>query len=131
MTFILVLNGAIGSRTEPSSIVAPEPFAYQFGKLTPQAMNKAAKRFGTGAGNPAVTEVAPHTGMDSSHGRVIVTPMPRRNARRVSWWRRKAGEFSRESGWFIIRGRYLRLDGRRLVVRSGRARPACSETAGC
>ena len=32
---------------------------------------------------PAAAGVAPQTGIDSSHGNAIVTPMPRRKARRV------------------------------------------------
>src|ERR1051325_8623190 len=84
MTFICVLNGAIGSRQRPSSMSAPEPLAHQFGKFTPHAMNSAANRFGAGA-------PAPQTGRDSSQGRVMVTPMPRRNRRRDISNRRCSG----------------------------------------
>jgi hypothetical protein len=61
---------------------APEPFAHQWSELMPQAMNRAANRFGHAAGESPVMGAAPQTGTDSSHGRAIVTPTPRRNIRR-------------------------------------------------
>src|SRR5213078_3789408 len=72
--FILALRGSIGSRLLPSSIVAPAPLAHQWSALMPQAMNRAAKRFGHGAGASPAIGAAPQTGTDSSHGRAIVTP---------------------------------------------------------
>src|SRR5262245_52182105 len=84
-TFILALSGAIGSRVLLSSMPAPAPFAHQWSGLTPRAMNRAAKRFGHGAGAPPVMGAVPQTGTDSNHGRAIVTPTPRRNVRRETW----------------------------------------------
>src|SRR5207248_4183811 len=82
MKFILVLSGAIGSRLLPSSMSAPEPRAHQWSELMPQAMNSAANRLGAAAGASPSIVGAPQTGSDSSHGRAIVTPAPRRNVRR-------------------------------------------------
>src|SRR5436305_1207518 len=48
----------------------------------PQAMNKVAKRFGHGIGLPLTTGRSPQTGIDSSQGRDIATPAPRRKVRR-------------------------------------------------
>src|SRR5688500_17115973 len=69
-------------------------------------MNRAAKRWGyTEAVPPAVVEVvagaAPKTGTDSNHGNAIVTPIPRRNARRV-----KSGRSTGRKGfWLSLMGR--------------------------
>src|SRR5206468_3779901 len=83
--FIRVFNGAIGSRLLPSSISAPEPFAHQCLELIPLPMNNAAKRLGNGPGVPSFAGSAPQTEIDSSHGRAIATPTPRRNVRREGW----------------------------------------------
>ena len=64
---------------------APAPLAHQFGWLTPQPMNSAANRFGQGAGKSPAIAAPPQTGTDSSQGRAIVTPTPRRNVRRDGW----------------------------------------------
>src|SRR5438445_7245901 len=80
--FVLARSGAIGSRLLPSSMPAPEPLAHQWSPLMPQAMNRAAKRFGHGAGASPAIGAAPQTEIDSSHGRAIVTPAPRRKVRR-------------------------------------------------
>ena len=57
----------------------------------PLPMNKVAKRFGKGPGVPAFAGAAPQTGIDSSQGRDIATPTPRRKARREVR-KRPAGE---------------------------------------
>src|SRR5690349_10155086 len=44
----------------------------------PLPMNITAKRLGKGPAAPAVSAAAPQTGIDSSHGRAMVTPAPRR-----------------------------------------------------
>src|SRR5436190_7763027 len=85
MKFIFLFNGAIGSRLLPSSMFAPEPFAHQCFELMPLPMNNAANRFGNGPGVPSLAGSAPQTGIDSSHGRAIATPTPRRNVRREVW----------------------------------------------
>src|SRR5258706_4069595 len=84
MKFIFAFNGAIGSRLLPSSIPAPDPFAHQCCELMPLPMNNAAKRLGNGPGVPSFAGAAPQTGIDSSHGRAMATPTPRRNLRRES-----------------------------------------------
>src|SRR5947209_2729458 len=81
-TLIFDLRGASGSRHLPSSIAPPEPFAHQWGGLTPQPMYRAANRFGQGSGTSPATVAEPQTGTDSSQGRAMVTPTPRRNVRR-------------------------------------------------
>src|SRR3954464_9596569 len=59
--FILALKGAIGSRLLPSSMSGdplrgyPDPLAHQWSELMPQAMNRAANRFGHGTGAPPAT----------------------------------------------------------------------------
>src|SRR5918998_1543330 len=80
-TLTLVLTGASGSRLLPSCMSAPSPLAHQWLPLIPQPMNRAANRFGA-TGTPPFTGGLPQTGTDSSHGRAIVTPTPRRNVRR-------------------------------------------------
>src|SRR2546422_3417198 len=82
MKFILVFNGAIGCKLGPNSISAPEFLAHQCRELIPFPMNRAAKRLGNGPGAPPTAGAVPHTGMDSSQGRAIATPTPRRNALR-------------------------------------------------
>src|SRR5258708_8727229 len=82
--FILVLNGANGSRVLPNSISAPEPLAHQWLELTPLPQKSAANRLGNApAGSPSFgVASAPQLGNDSSHGSDMVTPTPRRNFRR-------------------------------------------------
>src|SRR5438876_332167 len=82
MKFIFVFSGAIGSRLLPSSISAPEPLAHQCLELIPLPMNNAAKRLGKGPEVGSLDGSMPQTGIDSSHGRAIATPTPRRNLRR-------------------------------------------------
>src|SRR4051812_44253107 len=91
MTLSFVFSGSSGCSVLPSSIDAPLPLAHQCVALTPQAMNRAAKRFGNGdlfsaAGELAGTTSAPQTGIDSSHGSAIATPAPRRRVRRETEW---------------------------------------------
>ena len=71
--------------TGPAPSTSPAPLAHQFVGLTPQPMNSAANRFGQGAGTSPAIAAAPQTGTDSSQGRAIVTPTPRRNVRRDAW----------------------------------------------
>src|SRR6185503_10418797 len=84
MTFSFLRNGASGSSVLLNSISAPAPLAHQCLLLMPLPMNSAAKRFGGvfAAGS------APQTGTDSSQGKAIVTPTPRRKVRREIWNRR-------------------------------------------
>src|SRR5256885_1604967 len=82
-TFIFVLSGAIGSRDLLSSMSAPDPRAHQWSGLMPHAINRVANRFGKAAAAPAAAGESPQTGTDSSHGKAIATPAPRKNARRV------------------------------------------------
>ena len=60
---------------------APDPFAHHCVGLTPLPMNRNASRLGAVA---AAIGSAPHTGIDSSHGSAMTTPVPRRNMRRDS-----------------------------------------------
>src|SRR5262245_23628380 len=56
---------------------APLPVASQWSSLTPFPMNRTPKRFGGAAGL-----VVSANARDSSHGRPIATPAPRRMVRR-------------------------------------------------
>src|SRR5262245_47015233 len=80
-------NGRSGSSTLPSSMPRPSPRAHHSPLWKPLPANRTANRTG-GSGTPGAdaTGLAPHTGTDSSHGRAIVTPTPRRNARREMGW---------------------------------------------
>src|SRR5262245_42876530 len=62
----------------------PDPFAHQWSGLIPLPMNRTANRLGNGVGSPAgaASAAPPQTGIDSSHGRAIPTPAPRRMVRR-------------------------------------------------
>src|SRR6266852_2189432 len=83
MTFSRGRNDFKGSRLLLNSMSAPDPFADQFLGLMPLPMNRAAKRWGgMDAGAPDAALV-PQTGIDSSHGRAMVTPTPVRKVRRV------------------------------------------------
>src|SRR5215510_477623 len=79
MKFIFVLNGALGSRLLPNCMSAPAPLAHQCFELMPLPMKRAAKRLGNG---PSAAAGLPQTGMDSSQGRAMATPTPRRKVRR-------------------------------------------------
>src|SRR5215204_5480214 len=91
-TLIFVLTFSSGSRLLPSFMSAPLPLAHQWLPLMPLPMNSTATRCGNAlAAAPAAPDatapaeavgVAPHTGIDSSHGSAIVTPAPCRNVRR-------------------------------------------------
>src|SRR5579884_4504274 len=100
-TLIFPFNGAIGSRQGPSRMSAPEPLAHHCVGLPPQPMNRAANRFGHGAVPPA-DALAPHAGIDSSHGRAIVTPAPRRNIRRDVETRPPPDGSVDRSEWLLI-----------------------------
>src|SRR5436190_15588864 len=93
-TFMRVLNGARGSRLLPSSICSPAPLAHQWLEFTPLPQNKVAMRFGKAAVSVgAGVTSAPQVGSDSSHGKDIVTPTPRRKVRRVMRQRRASLDF--------------------------------------
>src|SRR4051812_25265923 len=77
ITLIFFLTGSSGSRLLLSFISAPAPLDHQWFPLIPLPMKTTPKRLGGGA-----AAVAPQTGSDSSHGRAIVTPAPRRKIRR-------------------------------------------------
>ena len=69
----------------PSSIAAPSPFAHHSLLWNPLPEKRQANRTG---GSEAVFFgfSSPQTGADSSQGSAIVTPAPRRNARREIGW---------------------------------------------
>src|SRR5438445_6336664 len=79
-------NGASGSRLLLSSMSAPDPLADQLLGLMPLPMKRAAKRFGGAAGGAPEGASPPQPERDSSQGRAMVTPTPRRRARRVNLW---------------------------------------------
>src|SRR5690349_20767827 len=89
MTLTLALMGSSGWRVLPRTIAAPLPVEVQEGGLMPLPMNTTAKRFGNApapgiaAAAPAAAGASPNTDMDSSHGRAMVTPTPRRKVRRL------------------------------------------------
>src|SRR5579884_2672922 len=88
MTFTLDLTGSSGSKHLPSSSDAPSPLAHQFGRLTPLPMNMTANRLAnwTAAAPSVEAASAPppiRPASDSSHGKAIVTPTPRRKVRRA------------------------------------------------
>src|SRR5579872_2926579 len=84
ITLILVLTGSSTCKVLPNSIAAPEPLAHQWSRLTPHPMNITAKRLGKTAQQSPVSHdgSAARAESDGSHGSAIVTPTPRRNARR-------------------------------------------------
>ena len=84
MTLSLVLYGSRGCRLLLSSIAAPSPFAHQLFGLIPVPMNWTTKRFGGVLAALGASAAAPHTGRDSSQGRAMTTPAPRRKMRRES-----------------------------------------------
>src|SRR5437764_460083 len=84
-TLSLLLRGAIGSRDLLSSMSAPAPRAHQWSGLMPHAMNKVAKRLGNAVTAAAATGASPQTGIDSSQGKAIATPVPLRKVRRLRW----------------------------------------------
>src|SRR4030095_3570095 len=88
MTLSFLRNGASGSKVRPSSISAPVPLAHQCRLLMPLPMKIAASRLGNGLATLGADVAAPQAGMDSNHGSAIVTPTPRRNARRETFVRR-------------------------------------------
>src|SRR4051812_5620927 len=78
-------NGRSGSSTFPSSMPLPSPRAHHPLLWNPLPANRTANRTG-GSEGACLGPSSPHTGTDSSHGRAIVTPTPRRNARRERGW---------------------------------------------
>src|SRR3954470_19765094 len=94
MTLSFVLNGSRGWRLWLSSIAAPSPRADQWSGLTPHPMNCTTKRCGNAGGALGSAGVAPQTGTDSSHGRAMQTPAPRRNSRRLIERLRRVGVLS-------------------------------------
>src|SRR5215510_11066387 len=75
MTLIFFFNGSSGASVLPSFIASPFPRDHQWFPLTPLPINSTANRFGNAGADFAGP---PQTGNDSSHGRHIVTPAPRR-----------------------------------------------------
>src|SRR5579871_1250564 len=80
-TFSLDLKPARGSRLLLRAMSGPVPLAHQWFGLTPLPMKSVANRLGN-AGTLLVAASLPHTGMDSSQGRAMATPTPRRTVRR-------------------------------------------------
>src|SRR3954452_16382398 len=83
MTLIFDLSGSSGASDSLSSIPAPAPLAHQRPGLMPVPMNNTAKRWGCAAGVAAEAELMPKPDSDSSHGKAMVTPVPRRKVLRV------------------------------------------------
>src|SRR5215831_6809456 len=81
-TFSFVLKGVSGSRLLLSVMSAPEPLAHQWSALMPLPMKRAAKRFGKAGAAPPAAGSPAQTGSDSSHGKAIAAPTPRRRVRR-------------------------------------------------
>src|SRR5262249_44852119 len=84
MTLSWFRNGSRGWRLLLNSIVAPSPFAHQWFGLIPVPINWTTNRFGGKLDAFAPSVVAPQTGRDSSHGKAMTTPAPRRKMRRES-----------------------------------------------
>src|SRR5260370_20522030 len=78
MAVILCFNGSRGARVLLSVISGPAPWASQWSSFTPLPMNRTAKRFGKASGPVEAAKA----GRDSSHGKAMVTPAPRRTVRR-------------------------------------------------
>src|SRR5262245_3220154 len=75
MTLIFFFNGSSGASVLPNFIASPLPRDHQWFPLMPFPINRTAKRFGNADADCAGP---PQAGNDSSHGRHIVTPTPRR-----------------------------------------------------
>src|SRR5947199_3968603 len=85
MLLIFPLIGSNGASDLPSSIASAVPLAHQWGGLIPLPMNITAKRLGNAAVAPASAadaEPISRSASDSSQGKAIVTPTPRRNVLR-------------------------------------------------
>src|SRR5688572_18779362 len=80
MTVTFFLIGSSGDKLRLSFMSSPDPVAPQWFSLTPLPMKSTAKRLGKGE-----LGVAAKADMDSSHGRAMVTPAPRRTVRRDSF----------------------------------------------
>src|SRR5262245_36497495 len=83
MTLSLWRNGPSGVSVELRSISQSEPDAHQCFGLIPLPTKRAAKRFGKGPADSGAGVALPQTGSDSSQGKVMVTPAPRRKVRRL------------------------------------------------
>ena len=68
----------------PSSIDRPEPLAHHSREWNPLPENSTASRTGASLALPFAS--SPQTLSDSSQGRAMLTPTPRRNVRRGNWW---------------------------------------------
>src|SRR4051794_29507389 len=84
MTLIFALSGSNGARDSLNSIAAPVPFAHQRPGLMPVPMNSTAKRWGCAAVVAAEAAAMPKPDSDSSHGKPMVTPAPRRKVLRAN-----------------------------------------------
>src|SRR3954449_10090313 len=82
ITLIFALSGSNGASDSLNSIVAPDPLAHQRPGLMPVPMKSTAKRCGCTAVVAAEAELRPKPDRDSSHGKAMVTPAPRRNVLR-------------------------------------------------
>ena len=83
-TLILVLSGASGSRHGPAPSSSPEPLAHQLVRVDAAAHEQRGEPLRAAARHAPAIAAAPQTGTDSSQGRAIVTPTPRRKVRRVA-----------------------------------------------
>jgi hypothetical protein len=75
-------NSAKGVSTLPSSIVLPSPFAHHSFEWKPLPENVTHNRSGASLAGRFFFGSSPHTLTDSIHGSAMVTPVPRRKARR-------------------------------------------------
>jgi hypothetical protein len=80
MTLTFCLSGSSGASVLPSFMAAPEPSALQWSSLMPFPRNITAKRLGNAEGDG----VSASAWSDSSQGKAMVQPAPRRIARRVT-----------------------------------------------
>src|SRR5579883_3257522 len=80
-TLILLLIGSSTERVLLSFMSAPDPSALQCSSLTPQPMNSTANL----VGKVVAPAVSPKDN-DGRNGRAMVTPAPRRTARRDIFW---------------------------------------------
>src|SRR5205085_905281 len=85
--------------TLPNSSPRPSSLAHHSLRWKPLPQNSAANR--TGGSEEALRGApsSPQTGDDSSHGRAIDTPTPRRNVRRERGCTGIGGSERQKSGW--------------------------------
>src|SRR3954470_12839999 len=84
MTLVFAFSGSNGASDSLNSIVAPDPLAHQRPGLMPVPMKSTAKRRGCAAVVAAEAELMPKPDSDSSHGKAMVTPAPRRKVLRAN-----------------------------------------------